>query len=337
MEIRATHFALAAFLDSPSRLIFIVSMSKRDSIRKPHPVQASSEIATGTAVCKTSIFDNWYLRSGVSLLLIGYMFVVLLGPLSNPVGSEFLTRPLATMVAPIHRSLFLGHGYRFFGPDPGPSHMVVYRVVDNSGDVIEKRFPDRNEIWPRLMYHRWFMLSETLFQEHNFTIDKESFTENDKELTLQVEALRLKGKRSIANRIEFERQQLTQQYQNSRQRIEELVAAIAKNLLQRHNGTQIEMFLQERSIPFPAAVLTGQKISEPQFLSPLRKIGEFRLNEAGQFESMGWSPESETKAGTQPKVGPQIEANPGFDPRNKINAEPMQADDPSENKEGARK
>lgn len=223
----------------------------------------------------------------VSIGLWAYLGIVALGPLSNPVGSEFLTRPLARTVAPVHRTLFLGHGYRFFGPDPGPSHMVVYRFVNQEGELIEKRFPDRNQIWPRLMYHRWFMLSETVFQEHNFTVDRESFLENDKELTGQVEALRLRGKHAIANQIESERQRLATQYHNSRKRIDELVAAVAKNLMQRHQSNHVELFVQERSIPFPAAVLTGQRINDPPFLSDLRKIGEFRRDENGRIESIG--------------------------------------------------
>jgi hypothetical protein len=309
-------------------------MSKRDSSRKPHQVQIPTSSAV--SVRRTSIFDNGYVRLVVSLLLMGYMSTVLLGPLSNPVGSEFLTRPLARMVAPIHRSLFLGHGYRFFGPDPGPSHLVVYRVIGPGGNLIEKRFPDRDEIWPRLMYHRWFMLSETLFQEHNFTLDKQSFAENDKELSRQVEALRLKGKRFIANRMESERQQLAKQYHNARQRIDGLVAAIARNLLQRHAGTHIEMFLQERSIPFPAAVLTGQKISEPQFLSPLRKIGEFHLSENGQVESVGWTPEAEAIKSEVEVKSSLKETQPSTESSSEPETAPkLRPDLPAKNQEGA--
>jgi hypothetical protein len=49
--------------------------------------------------------------------------------------------------------MYLDHGYFFFAPNPGPSHLVGIR--DQS--VL---FPDRKEQWPRLLYHRYFMLSE---------------------------------------------------------------------------------------------------------------------------------------------------------------------------------
>ena len=222
----------------------------------------------------------------ISCLIGGYMLVVVLGPLSNPVGPEFLIRPLARAVSPIHRGLFLGHGYRFFGPDPGPSHIVVYRIIDRAGEGIEKRFPDRDEIWPRLLYHRWFMLSETVYQEISFLPDEESFQENDQELARQIEALNRRGKKGLAQRLTDERARLQVQYQDSRARVDQLIEAIAKQLLVRHQGESIELFLQERSIPFPVAVLTGQSIDDPDFLSPLRKLGDYRLDADGNLQPL---------------------------------------------------
>ncbi len=224
-------------------------------------------------------------RITLSIILIVYMLIVLLGPLSNPVGSEFLTRPLARLVSPVHRALFLGHGYRFFGPDPGPSHLMVYRIADDEGKVTEQHFPNRN-IQPRLMYHRWFMLSETVYQELNLTMDQASYEATDAELAQQIEMLRVHGKSAIAKRIEAERKRLSTHYQNARQRIDQLIAGIAKNLLKEHRGNHIELFMQERTIPFPAGVLTGQKINDPTFLSDMRKIGEFRLDDQGQVVSV---------------------------------------------------
>jgi hypothetical protein len=42
---------------------------------------------------------------------------------------------------------------------------VDYRVFDKEGEIIaEGRFPDREMHWPRLRYHRYFMLSGNLTQ-----------------------------------------------------------------------------------------------------------------------------------------------------------------------------
>lgn len=247
------------------------------------PVSADSTIST---VSTPSMFDRRAVRGVASLLLMGYLLVLVLGPLSNPVGSEFLTRPMARFVSPVHRALFLGHGYRFFGPDPGPGHLVVYRVTDQSGNLIEGQFPDRDTIWPRLMYHRWFMLSETVFQEHALTPDENSFRDTDAELEQQIQALRFHGRAGLSQRLERERAKLTRQYENTRKRIDELVEAIAGHLLNVNDGQQIELFVQERNVPFAIQVLTGDKLSDEKFLSPLTKIGEFRRNENGDVVSL---------------------------------------------------
>lgn len=231
-------------------------------------------------------FGSVWVRTAVSIILIAYLFVVLLGPLSNPVGSEFLTRPLARVVAPLHRTLFLGHGYRFFGPDPGPSHLLVYRIVDQEGNLHEFKFPDRDQIWPRLLYHRWFMLSETVYQELSLTLDQQSFEDTDREFERQIEAFKLSGKQRLANLIQKEKERVALNHANSQMRIDGLIRSIGNTLLQRHDGVEIEMFIQERSIPFPAAVLTGQKLDDPIFLSELRKIGQYRLDDKGNLLSL---------------------------------------------------
>ncbi len=254
-----------------------------------------AEPAAGQAVpenlAQKSSFDSPVVRWIVSGVLVSYLLIVLLGPLSNPVGSEFLTRPMARFVAPVHRALFLGHGYRFFGPDPGPSHLVVYRITDHQGNQIERHFPDRTEIWPRLLYHRWFMLSETVYQEHASTPNEKSYLETAQEFDKQIQALRFNGRSALARRMTEESQRLERQYANSRKRIDGLVTGIAKQLLATHEGQQIELFVQERNIPFPVSVLTGEKLTDPKFLSPLIKIGEFRLTQDGNVESLETVPE----------------------------------------------
>lgn len=58
-------------------------------------------------------------------------------------------------------ALYINHGYHFFAPSPGPGHIVRYRVSDDDGQtIVEGEFPDRDAYWPRLRYHRHFMLSD---------------------------------------------------------------------------------------------------------------------------------------------------------------------------------
>ncbi len=57
--------------------------------------------------------------------------------------------------------LFLNNGYEFFSPDPIWSHLIEFTVFDAANQpIVEGRFPDRRDQWPRLLYHRYMMLAE---------------------------------------------------------------------------------------------------------------------------------------------------------------------------------
>jgi hypothetical protein len=206
--------------------------------------------------------------------LIAYGGIVLIGPLSNPVASPHFSAPIAAQVSPIHRILFLGHGYRFFAPNPGPSHRVIYQGVRADGSKFEGHFPDRNNHWPRLLYHRWFMLSETLFNEQLLKPTAAQLDAQNKQYEREIERYRGLGKFELCEQLKREREDINQAYRNSEQRIEILASGIAKVLLERNHGQSIELFVQEREIPFPEQVASGMKLENEAFLSERLKIGE---------------------------------------------------------------
>ena len=106
-------------------------------------------------------------------LLIAFS-VHFLGVLSEPLRffsrSEVRTGPefawLSETIRPYSQWLYINHGYFFFAPNPGPGHLIQCSFTPpNEGDSAEESsskltLPDRNEHWPRLLYHRYFMLSE---------------------------------------------------------------------------------------------------------------------------------------------------------------------------------
>lgn len=119
----------------------------------------------------------------VVLVLVGFhLLAVLAEPLHFFSRSEVQTSPefaaLRRTLAPYVEWLYLDHGYFFFAPNPGPSHLVAAKLAANSGTSttqtgtaeasenelsigeIAYLFPDRTRQWPRLLYHRYFMLSE---------------------------------------------------------------------------------------------------------------------------------------------------------------------------------
>ena len=67
-------------------------------------------------------------------------------------------------LAPYIDLAYLHHGYFFFAPNPGPSHLMDIRLIDEDGSARHLRLPNHRAQWPRLLYHRHFMLSEFLFQ-----------------------------------------------------------------------------------------------------------------------------------------------------------------------------
>ena len=55
---------------------------------------------------------------------------------------------------------YLNHGYQFFAPDPAGSNLIRYQVFDSGGaEIAAGQFPNLDEQWPRLLYHRHMMLA----------------------------------------------------------------------------------------------------------------------------------------------------------------------------------
>jgi hypothetical protein len=102
-------------------------------------------------------------------LIIGQIWAVVGRPIefatqgptgTSPAASAFY-RPIRTYSEFSH----LSHGYAFFAPDPGPSHLIRVNFESSDPDQpTEIMFPDRKQQWPRLLYHRHFMLTEFLHQ-----------------------------------------------------------------------------------------------------------------------------------------------------------------------------
>lgn len=82
----------------------------------------------------------------------------------SPRGTSPAADPVRSMLGPYVEFAYLNHGYFFFAPEPGPSHLIDCKLTDESGEESTLRFPDRQLQWPRLLYHRHFMLTENLHQ-----------------------------------------------------------------------------------------------------------------------------------------------------------------------------
>jgi hypothetical protein len=96
----------------------------------------------------------------VSLLVSVHVLAVFVGPWAMPPQGSELAYSCARVLQPYVDALYLANGYRFFAPEPGPSHLVRCEVTLDDGSLVSFVFPDRQQHVPRLLYHRYFMLSE---------------------------------------------------------------------------------------------------------------------------------------------------------------------------------
>ena len=102
-------------------------------------------------------FALWAVR----LLIVWHVAAIVIGPSSVPPSSG-VQRRAWTWVGPYLQPLFLNHGYHFFAPDPGESTLVRFVAVREDGSEVRGQMPSLDDSWPRLLYHRDFMLTEGL-------------------------------------------------------------------------------------------------------------------------------------------------------------------------------
>jgi len=182
-------------------------------------------------------------RKFILAAVLLHLLAVLAEPLTFFSRSDFQSGPeffgLRRTFAPYVEWMYLDHGYFFFAPNPGPNHLVAVqekRPEPNTTQRINSDavvFPDRKTHWPRLLYHRYFMLSE--FYNNSFAPTE--LTEQDK-----------------ADRMFVERWELDRSFYESLQR------SISKSHLIRDANESItpdrlELLRIERPLPSPEQIL----------------------------------------------------------------------------------
>ncbi len=105
-------------------------------------------------------------RIGLSLVLVIHLSAVFLPPLAFQTGDSPSVESLFRWVRGYSQFLYLDRGYAFFAPNPGPSHLIQVAVTTPGGETKTERYPDRTRQWPRLLYHRHFMLTEYLHSSY---------------------------------------------------------------------------------------------------------------------------------------------------------------------------
>ena len=127
----------------------------------------------------------------VNLWLLYHLAGIVIAPWSVPPSSRLVQRSWLCVRGYV-QILFLNHGYHYFAPEPGNSTLVAYVLEMPDGRQVTGRIPNRG-IWPRLLYHRHFMLTEFLAASDTYPPDvrKELLRSMARELCREYGATRV--------------------------------------------------------------------------------------------------------------------------------------------------
>lgn len=186
-----------------------------------------------------------------------HLIAIAVAPWSTPPPASQLSESAAYLFRPYLLATHLNHGYRFFAPNPGPSHIIRYELKGQGGEVKSGQIPDPAIHWPRLLYHRHFMMTESLF--NNWTL-----------IERVPEGVQLEPdqERQLNERNEFA-QRLVQMH----------AQGMANRLLERHGGDQVKLTLVEHLIPYPPDVANGQRLDDERLYIVLDELGVFTRQE----------------------------------------------------------
>lgn len=119
-------------------------------------------VGANTVVSVVRPTTRWQ-RAGFAALnvwIVFHIFSMMITPAT--IGPTSQTSFAAwRVVSPYPQSLFLAHGFHYFAPEPGSSTLLSYEATQADGTIVRGTLPNR-DIFPRLLYHRNFMVTEYL-------------------------------------------------------------------------------------------------------------------------------------------------------------------------------
>jgi hypothetical protein len=206
-------------------------------------------------------------RAIASVLIALHVAAVFVAPWSYPRPSSDLSRITARGLWPYLHGVGIYNGYRFFAPNPGPSHVVRYEMELKNGDIRRGQFPDVKQHFPRLLYHRHFMISERVNELSNPP------TEPPAPPAVVPPRWRQRVQAEYAAMQQAHAQAVAQQTEQQ----EKLVRPIAMELLRRHDAKRIRLWSVEHTIPTPEQVVAGVPLDDENLyqLRPWRLLGEY--------------------------------------------------------------
>ncbi|RLS78604.1 MAG: hypothetical protein DWI03_03785, partial [Planctomycetota bacterium] len=80
-------------------------------------------------------------RAVASLAIVIYLAAVIAPPLAGPPPASLLAERIMQPLRPLVGALYLGHGYRFFAPNPGPGHSIRWTATMPDGSTRSGSIP----------------------------------------------------------------------------------------------------------------------------------------------------------------------------------------------------
>ncbi len=185
-----------------------------------------------------------HFRPLLSVLLVAHLTVVIATPLALVAPRSSLAIRITQWAAPYLQAGNISHGYAFFAPDPGPSHLLRYEIVHGDGRSEAGQLPDRNRHWPRLLYHRHFMLSEQLAGMAAPAEGPPRPSPSDDPRVLQ------QWKEDYAG------------WKMARASFVQRATSYARHLLKTHAAMEVRLYLVRHELPSAADVRRGRKLTD---------------------------------------------------------------------------
>jgi hypothetical protein len=127
-------------------------------------VNRTKRLESGASEAEARPRSPWpkLVRRAVSVWLVLHLAAIIIAPASVAPTSELILSGW-NLFRPYLQVLYLDHGYHFFAPEPGESTLLSFVAERPDGTVVRGRLPDK-AVQPRLLYHRYFMLTEHMNQ-----------------------------------------------------------------------------------------------------------------------------------------------------------------------------
>lgn len=100
---------------------------------------------------------RWLGFSVLNCWLVFHLAAIFISPLSVEPSAP-IAQDMWRITGPYAQAIYMNHGYHFFAPNPGGSTLLGYELEFEDGTTQQGMLPDK-KIWPRLLYHRHFMLT----------------------------------------------------------------------------------------------------------------------------------------------------------------------------------